>query len=57
MCRLCVLALFHRAAPCDFRPVRGAGNEAPVDLYVNATGLMWENAASFGAYLLFAEHR
>jgi hypothetical protein len=23
------------------------GNEAAVDLYVNNTGLMWENAASF----------
>ena len=25
------------------------GNEANVELYVNATGLMWENAESFGA--------
>jgi lysosomal Pro-X carboxypeptidase len=33
------------------------GNEADVGLYVNATGLMWENAASFGALLVFAEHR
>ena len=33
------------------------GNEANVELYVNATGLMWENAASFGAMLIFAEHR
>jgi lysosomal Pro-X carboxypeptidase len=24
------------------------GNEADVGLYVNATGLMWENAPSFG---------
>ena len=34
-----------------------AGNEASVELYVNATGLMWENAANFGAMLVFAEHR
>jgi len=34
-----------------------AGNEDYVDLYVNATGLMWENAESFGALLVFAEHR
>jgi hypothetical protein len=34
-----------------------AGNEAPVDLYVNSSGLMWENAESFGAYLIWAEHR
>jgi lysosomal Pro-X carboxypeptidase len=34
-----------------------AGNEADVTLYVNNTGLMWENAASFGALLVWAEHR
>eukprot|EP00927_Polykrikos_kofoidii_P017959 TRINITY_DN18248_c0_g1_i1.p1 TRINITY_DN18248_c0_g1~~TRINITY_DN18248_c0_g1_i1.p1 ORF type:complete len:515 (-),score=64.31 TRINITY_DN18248_c0_g1_i1:127-1671(-) len=33
------------------------GNEANVELYVNATGLMWENARNFGAALVFAEHR
>ncbi|KAJ9533846.1 hypothetical protein QJQ45_026943, partial [Haematococcus lacustris] len=32
-----------------------AGNEADVMLYVNATGLMWENALHFGALLVFAE--
>jgi lysosomal Pro-X carboxypeptidase len=26
-------------------------------LYLNATGLMWENAERFGAMLVFAEHR
>lgn len=26
-------------------------------LYLNATGLMWENAEAFGAMLIFAEHR
>ncbi|GFR48295.1 hypothetical protein Agub_g10174 [Astrephomene gubernaculifera] len=34
-----------------------AGNEADVTLYVNATGLIWENAERFGALILFAEHR
>ena len=34
-----------------------AGNEADVGLYVNATGLMWENAKAFGALMIFAEHR
>ncbi|KAG2497771.1 hypothetical protein HYH03_004043 [Edaphochlamys debaryana] len=34
-----------------------AGNEADVELYVNATGLIWENAAAFGANIVFAEHR
>jgi len=29
-----------------------AGNEADVGLYVNATGLMWENAKAFGALLV-----
>lgn len=33
------------------------GNEANVELYVNATGLMWENADSHSAVLVFAEHR
>eukprot|EP00892_Ulva_mutabilis_P001558 jgi/Ulvmu1/11402/UM075_0064.1 len=33
------------------------GNEANVLLYINATGLMWENAEKFGAMLVFAEHR
>jgi len=33
------------------------GNEADVTLYVNATGLMWENAQEFGALIIFAEHR
>ena len=28
-----------------------AGNEDDVTLYVNATGLMWEHAAEFGALL------
>ncbi|CAN0070699.1 unnamed protein product, partial [Discosporangium mesarthrocarpum] len=34
-----------------------AGNEADVTLYLEATGLMWENARDFGAALVFAEHR
>ena len=33
------------------------GNESPVEAYVNNTGLMWESAPSFGALLIFAEHR
>lgn len=34
-----------------------AGNEADVELYVNATGLMWEHADELGAALVWAEHR
>lgn len=34
-----------------------AGNEADVELYLNHTGLMWDNAREFGAMLVFAEHR
>jgi len=33
------------------------GNEADVGLYVNNTGLIWENAEEFGALIVFAEHR
>ena len=33
------------------------GNEADVTLYVNHTGLMWENARDLRALLVFAEHR
>ncbi|CAK4620407.1 unnamed protein product [Aphanomyces euteiches] len=33
------------------------GNEGDVTLYVNHTGLMWENAQEFGALIVFAEHR
>ncbi|KAI8473311.1 MAG: serine carboxypeptidase S28-domain-containing protein [Monoraphidium minutum] len=34
-----------------------AGNEADVLLYLNHTGLMFENARDAGALLVFAEHR
>jgi len=33
------------------------GNEANVEMYVNSTGLMWENAEEFGAALVWVEHR
>ena len=33
------------------------GNEANVELYLNATGIVWESAERFGAALVFAEHR
>lgn len=33
------------------------GNEAPVELYVDHSGLMWENYQKFGAGLIFMEHR
>ncbi|KAF4710180.1 hypothetical protein FOZ62_031133, partial [Perkinsus olseni] len=33
------------------------GNEGPVEIYVNHTGLMWELGSDLGALLVFAEHR
>ena len=33
------------------------GNESPVEVYVNNTGLMWELGQKLGALLVFAEHR
>lgn len=46
----------------NFDPKTGAiffyvGNEADVTLYLNNTGLMWENAKDFDALIVFAEHR
>ncbi len=46
-------SFFRRGGPVFYY----TGNEADVTLYVNATGLMWENAAAFGALLVFGEHR
>lgn len=40
-----------------FLDITKRGNEADVTLYLNASGLMWENAPKFGALLVFAEHR
>ena len=47
-------------APTSFVPKAiffYCGNEANVELYVNATGLMWEHALAREAVLVFAEHR
>jgi len=44
---------FEKGGPIFFY----AGNEADVELYVNATGLMWQNAQAFKALIVFAEHR
>lgn len=33
------------------------GNEAPIELFANNTGFMWDIAPEFGAMLIFAEHR
>ncbi len=32
-------------------------NECPWCRYLNASGLIWENAPAFGALIVFAEHR
>ena len=33
------------------------GNEAPVEEYVNNTGLMWTLGEDLGSLIVFAEHR
>ena len=45
------------ASPTDAPIFLYVGNEAPVDLYADNAGLMWENAEHFNALLVFAEHR
>jgi pimeloyl-ACP methyl ester carboxylesterase len=46
-----LLLPYHTTCPTD------AGNEAPVDVYVNNTGLIWDLAPRLGALVVFAEHR
>ena len=46
----------------DTAPIKGpilfyTGNESPVDVYINNTGLMWTLAPKLGALMIFAEHR
>jgi lysosomal Pro-X carboxypeptidase len=33
------------------------GNEAPIELFADNTGIVWEWAQEFGALVVFAEHR
>ena len=33
------------------------GNESPVEVYINNTGLMWSLAPKLNALMIFAEHR
>ena len=33
------------------------GNESPVEVYINNTGLMWALAPKLNALMIFAEHR
>eukprot|EP00793_Prasinoderma_coloniale_P001606 PRCOL_00003411-RA len=55
---LCVKSWKASPLPPAQRPVLFYfGNEDNVELYVNHTGLMWENADRLGAALLFVEHR
>ena len=34
-----------------------AGNESPLEEYINQTGLIWQSAPQFGAQVVFVEHR
>jgi len=71
--RVCVVDKFWQAAPPELLPEGAAdaaggaagkgpilfytGNESPVEVYINNTGLMWDLAPKLNALLVFAEHR
>jgi len=70
---VCVVDKFWQAAPPELLPEGAAdaaggaaakgpilfytGNESPVEVYINNTGLMWDLAPKLNALLVFAEHR
>ncbi|GBG30148.1 Lysosomal Pro-X carboxypeptidase [Hondaea fermentalgiana] len=56
--RVCIHDGFRRPGDGEHSPVFFyTGNEGPVDLYVNNTGIMWTLGETLGAVLVFAEHR
>lgn len=56
--RVCIHDAFRRPQDGEDIPMLFyTGNEGPVDLYVNNTGLMWSLGKELGAILVFAEHR
>ena len=54
--RYCVYSGFYRADG-DAPVLLYVGNESPVEVYVDNTGLMWEFGREQGALLVWAEHR
>ncbi len=61
--RVCVIDAFRQqrrgdgAAASDAPMLLYVGNEAPVELYINNSGLMYDLAAQTGAVVVFLEHR
>merc|ERR1711892_299475 len=56
--RVCYYEGFVQSTAAKDTPVLFyTGNESPVDIYVNSTGLMWTLGEKLGALLVFAEHR
>ena len=55
--RYCIYDQFYDKSKPDAPMFFYVGNESPVTLYINASGLMWEHGKEMGAVLVWAEHR
>lgn len=63
--RVCVIDKYWSAPSPEFSAALGTkgpilfytGNESPVEVYINNTGLMWTLAPKLNALMIFAEHR
>jgi len=55
--RVCIFDEFREQNVQNSPMLFYTGNEGPVDLYINNTGLMWTLGKKLSAVLVFAEHR
>ena len=55
--RYCIYDQFYKKSDPNAPMFFYVGNESPVTLYINASGLMWEHGREMNALLVWAEHR